>query len=122
MLLTVEGDTITNVTDLEHVFCLPVPERAKPQHNFVVVPKQDVAGDVVVWTAPEINPKAPSPDQGPQAMAERLDTQLSKYNKRVAWPNDSDFVSMTKTGKSYGVRAHRGAKEGAFLVDKSYQN
>jgi len=101
----------------DYVFCLPVPERAKPQHNFVVIPKQDSGSDIIVWTAPDINPKAPSPDQGPHVMAQHLDVQLAKFAKRVTWPDDNEFISVSsKAGKSYGVRAHRGSKEGRHLT------
>jgi Histone chaperone Rttp106-like len=104
------------ISSTDHVFCLPVPERAKPQHNFVVIPKAEVSGiDSVVWTALEINPKAPNPQQGPEAMAKNLDAQLAKFAKKVVWPSDDEFVSAlgsVKGSKSYGTRAHRGSKEG----------
>jgi hypothetical protein len=47
-------------------------------------------------------------------MAQHLDSQLAKFAKRVTWPDDNEFISMSaaKVGKSYGVRAHRGSKEG----------
>lgn len=104
-----------------HVFCLPIPEKAKPQHNFIVVPKPDAAAtEAVVWTAPEPNPKAPDTVQGPQAVAEMLNAQLSRYGRKVIVPSEEDFVSKlgaTKTGKTFGTRAHRGSKEGRCIKD-----
>ena len=101
---------------IDHIFCLPVPDKAKPQHNLVVIPKQDIPGaEPVVWTALEVNPKAPNPQQGPEAMTKNLDGQLAKFGKQVTWPNDEEFVGAAagpKGSKSYGVRAHRGSKEG----------
>jgi hypothetical protein len=48
-------------------------------------------------------------------MAQSLDAQLAKFAKKVIWPSDDEFVSSVgaaKGTKSYGVRAHRGSKEG----------
>lgn len=103
---------------IDHVFCLPVPDRAKPMHNFVVIPSTEPV-EAVVFAALEVNPKAPSPDQGPEAMAGYLDGQLAKYGKAVEWPDEEDFVSQIppvgKGGKVFGVRSHRGSKEGELL-------
>jgi hypothetical protein len=110
--------TIADGDEPGHVFCLPVPEKAKPQHNFVLVPKPDAAStEAVVWTAPEPNPKAPDAVQSPAAVAEMLNAQISRYGRKVIFPSEEDFVSqlgVTKAGKSFGTRAHRGSKEGWF--------
>jgi hypothetical protein len=52
-------------------------------------------------------------------MAQHLDSQLAKFAKKVTWPDDNEFISLSgpaKTGKSYGVRAHRGSKEGKLTL------
>jgi hypothetical protein len=100
----------------DHVFCVPVPDRAKPQHNFVMIPSIPSA-DATVFSALEVNPKAPSPEQGPEAMARHLEGQLAKYGKHVEWPDEEEFISQVKPaggkgGKVFGVRGHRGSKEG----------
>jgi hypothetical protein len=101
--------------DIEYVFCLPVPDRAKPQHNFVVIPHSTGSTvETIVWTAPEPNPKIPQPQESVETMANKLNAQLAEYGKEVQYPIEDDFVSRTgpKGGKVFGVRAHRGTKEG----------
>ena len=101
---------------IEHIFCLPVPEKAKPQSNFVIIPQQkDPTADAIVWTASKVNPKTPDAGIiGPSDMAKILDKQMAKYGKKVVWPDEDEFSSQaTKgAGKQYAVRTHRGSKEG----------
>src|ERR1700761_1744793 len=82
------------LTCTDYLFCLPVPERAKPQHNFVAIPRPNVSSETLVWTAPEPNPKNPeTANNTPQAMAQILDTQLVKYGCNVIFPSEEEFVS-----------------------------
>jgi hypothetical protein len=102
----------------DYAFCLPVPDRAKPQYNFVVIPKPDIPNvEAIVLTAPEANSKAPNAQQGPDAITQNLNSQLGKFGKQVISPSDAEFVSQpssTKGIKTYGIRAHRGSKEGTY--------
>jgi hypothetical protein len=122
--LSIFGHRNANTSVADQIFCLPVPEKAKPQYNFVVIPKEDPAAsspvDTIVWTAPEANLKNPQAIPGPEAMTAKLDEQLIKYGNKVVWPNEDEFVSEAGGnkvgGRVFGVRAHRGSKEGMNQV------
>ncbi|KAF2127379.1 Rtt106-domain-containing protein [Dothidotthia symphoricarpi CBS 119687] len=119
--------------DVDQVFCLPVPEKAKKQHNFVVIP---VHGDGVnpvpdelkasvqepmVWTFEEATGKnvveGEDPGPGPMADALRHCLKQAGTRKNVVFPDADDFSSAVpeshrKSEKAYHVKAHRGSKEG----------
>ncbi|KAF2642387.1 Rtt106-domain-containing protein [Massarina eburnea CBS 473.64] len=119
--------------DVDQVFCLPVPEKAKRQHNFIVLP---VHGDGVnpvpddlktpppepiVWTFEEATGKniVEGEDPGPGPMAEAIHHCLIKAGtgKTVIFPEPDEFRSAIpqshrKGEKAYHVKAHRGSKEG----------
>lgn len=120
-------------SDVDQVFCLPVPEKAKKQHNFIIIP---VHGDGVspvpeelkapppepiVWTFEEATGKniVEGEDPGPGPMAEAMDHCLiqSGTGKKVVFPDAHEFASAIpeshrKGEKAYHVKAHRGSKEG----------
>ncbi|KAF1849631.1 Rtt106-domain-containing protein [Cucurbitaria berberidis CBS 394.84] len=119
--------------DVDQVFCLPIPEKAKKQHNFIIIP---VHGDgvnplpeelkasppePVVWTFEEATGKniVDGEDPGPGPMAEAIHHCLIQAGtaKEVIFPNAEDFSSAIpeshrKSEKAYHVKAHRGSKEG----------
>ncbi|KAF1976053.1 Rtt106-domain-containing protein [Bimuria novae-zelandiae CBS 107.79] len=119
--------------DVDQVFCLPVPEKAKRQHNFIVLP---VHGDGVnpvpdhlktsppepiVWTFEEATGKniVEGEDPGPGPMAEAIHHCLLQAgtNKTVVFPEAAQFESAIpqshrKGEKAYHVKGHRGSKEG----------
>lgn len=118
---------------VDQVFCLPVPEKAKKQHNFVVIP---VHGDGVTPIPEHLKASAPEPlvwtfeeptgknivegeDPGPGPMAEAIHHCLihARTAKEVVFPDASEFASAIpeshrKAEKAYHVKAHRGSKEG----------
>ncbi|KAJ4357708.1 uncharacterized protein N0V89_002284 [Didymosphaeria variabile] len=119
--------------DVDQVFCLPVPEKAKRQHNFIVLP---VHGDGVnpvpdhlkssppepiVWTFEEATGKniVEGEDPGPSPMAEAIHHCLiqASTGKMVIFPDADQFESAIpqshrKGEKAYHVKGHRGSKEG----------
>lgn len=123
--------------DVDQVFCLPVPEKAKKQHNFVIIP---VHGDGVAPVPDELKASPPEPivwtfeeatgknivegeDPGPAAMADAIHHCLIQAGtgKDVVFPDADEFASAIpeshrKGEKAYHVKAHRGSKEGATLL------
>ncbi|KAF2275259.1 Rtt106-domain-containing protein [Westerdykella ornata] len=119
--------------DIDQIFCLPVPEKAKRQHNFIAIP---VHGDgvnpvpehlkasppePVVWTFEEATGKniIEGEDPGPQPMADAINQCLGQagVRKSVIFPDANEFASAIpqshrKGEKAFHVKAHRGSKEG----------
>ncbi|KAF2117964.1 hypothetical protein BDV96DRAFT_517802 [Lophiotrema nucula] len=119
--------------DVDQVFCLPVPEKAKRQHNFIILP---IHGDGVnpvpdylktsppepiLWTYEEPSGKniVEGEDPGPGPMAEAIHHCLIQAGtgKTVIFPDPEEFESAIaqshrKGEKAYHVKAHRGSKEG----------
>ncbi|KAE8843684.1 hypothetical protein HRS9122_04787 [Pyrenophora teres f. teres] len=119
--------------DVDQVFCLPIPEKAKKQHNFVIIP---VHGDGVAPVPDELKASPPEPivwtfeeatgknivegeDPGPGPMAEAIQHCLKHAGtgKQVIFPDADEFASAVpeshrKGEKAYHVKAHRGSKEG----------
>ncbi|KAF1940935.1 Rtt106-domain-containing protein [Clathrospora elynae] len=119
--------------DVDQVFCLPVPEKAKKQHNFVIIP---VHGDGVAPVPDELKGSPPEPivwtfeeatgknvvegeDPGPGHMAEAIHHCLIQAGtgKDVTFPDADEFASAVpeshrKGETAYHVKAHRGSKEG----------
>ncbi|KZM23634.1 uncharacterized protein EKO05_0007441 [Ascochyta rabiei] len=119
--------------DVDQVFCLPVPEKAKKQHNFIIVPvhgdgvtpvPEELKGSVpepIVWTFEEATGKnlVQGEDPGPGPMAEAIHHGLLQAGtgKEVVFPDADEFASAIpeshrKSEKAYHVKAHRGSKEG----------
>ncbi|XP_014560761.1 hypothetical protein COCVIDRAFT_23135 [Bipolaris victoriae FI3] len=119
--------------DVDQVFCLPIPEKAKKQHNFVIIP---LHGDGVAPIPEELKASPPEPivwtfeeatgknivegeDPGPTAMADAIHHCLIQAGtgKHVVFPDSDEFASAIpeshrKGEKAYHVKAHRGSKEG----------
>jgi hypothetical protein len=122
--------------DVDQIFCLPVPEKAKKQHNFIIIP---VHGDGVNPVPDELKASAPEPivwtfeeatgknivegeDPGPAPMAEAIHHCLIQAGtgKEVIFPDADEFASAVpeshrKGEKAYHVKAHRGSKEGTLM-------
>ncbi|KAH7389440.1 hypothetical protein DE146DRAFT_767716 [Phaeosphaeria sp. MPI-PUGE-AT-0046c] len=119
--------------DVDQVFCLPIPEKAKKQHNFVVIPVhgdgvnplpehlQGVAPEPIIWTFEEATGKniVEGEDPGPAPLAEAIHHCLIQAGtgRQVIFPDADEFASATpeshrKGDKAYHVKAHRGSKEG----------
>ena len=126
--------------DVDQVFCLPVPEKAKKQHNFIIIPTH---GDGVSPVPDELKAAPPEPllwtfeeatgknkvegeDPGPAPMAEAIHHCLIQAgtDKEVIFPDAEEFSSALpeshrKGEKAYHVKAHRGSKEGMLLSSVS---
>ncbi|KAF2809388.1 Rtt106-domain-containing protein [Mytilinidion resinicola] len=117
--------------DVEQIFCLPLPEKAKRQHNFVVipihgdgvnpVPEGTATPDSIVWTFADATGKdiKEGVDPGPAPIAAVINDCLKSegVNKRVVFPDEKEFGSAIvqahrKGEKAFHVKGHRGSKEG----------
>ena len=124
------------------VFCLPVPDKAQRQQNFVIFTNTAVAWkgfpdniyDQFVWTMNETQPKDPKDLQvGAEYSSSHLspgnedtyvtittrclNTVLKSIGKKVIVPDENQFASAIpqshrKGEKAYHVKAHIGSKEG----------
>jgi hypothetical protein len=105
--------------DVDQIFCLPVPEKAKKQHNFVVLPSKS-SEETILWTYVEPTGKELREGEhpGPGAAAKAIDLALKAVGKRVIFPDAKEFKSAVpeshrKNEATYHVKAFRGSKEGA---------
>jgi hypothetical protein len=98
--------------DVGWLFCLPVPDKAKPVQNFVAVARDGAEGaETLVWTAAAAGAGAMD------ALVPQLDDLLKKSKapaRKVILPSKDEFVSRVGKGGAYGTRAHRGSKEGVY--------
>ncbi|GAB7348275.1 hypothetical protein MBLNU459_g6258t2 [Dothideomycetes sp. NU459] len=114
---------------IEQIFCLPVPEKAQRQWNFVVFASPRTNGteqEQIVWTMNEVAPTnmAFADGWGPQehdsqitCTIRTLNVCLGAFGKTVITPDESEFASAIpqshrKGEKAYHVKAHRGSKDG----------
>ncbi|KIV99251.1 uncharacterized protein PV09_09022 [Verruconis gallopava] len=111
--------------DIDQVFALPVPEKAKKQHNFIIfptggnglLPPTQGAPEPIVWMTLEPGPKDTDALQEPEHTVSLLNAQLSRLGKEVILPSSDEFESaipdvMRKGEPAYHVKAHRGSKDG----------
>ncbi|KAL3472800.1 histone chaperone rtt106 [Aspergillus californicus] len=121
---------------IQHVLCLPVPEKNQRQTNFCVIPQYadginpppegEPTPETFVWTVNDGPPKAAFSGSGKQIAngkgetAENLVRRMLDDNlvhTRVVRPDAQEFVSATpeahrKSEKAYHVKGFRGSKEG----------
>ncbi|KAG2162410.1 hypothetical protein VTO58DRAFT_106101 [Aureobasidium pullulans] len=120
---------------IEQVFCLPVPEKATRQWNFVIFANQTVdfkTGDRVieaeqiVWTMPETAPanvkaadgfKPLDVDTYVTSTMRSLNACMKAHGKNVIIPTEQEFASAIpqshrKGEAAYHVKAHKGSKDG----------
>ncbi len=112
--------------DVEHVLCLPVPEKAQAARNFCVFP---VNGDGVsnqvekastyepmVWAVPEVKAKGQA-EHTPAPPTQMIEALEAAKLVKVVQPNEKEFISQVTQGirkgeKAYHVKAFRGSKDG----------
>lgn len=122
-------------TTTEQVFCLPVPEKATRQWNFVIFANQTIdfkTGDRVieaeqiVWTMPETAPanvkaadgfKPLDVDTYVTSTMRSLNACMKAHGKNVIIPTEQEFASAIpqshrKGEAAYHVKAHKGSKDG----------
>ena len=113
------------VSQVDEVFCLPVPDKQARQTYFAVVPKIGSGGEQVLFT---LNDTAPSTSSVSSEEVREDDTyvtltrrafedMLAPYGKKVVLPDAAEFASSRpqphrKGEKGFHVNAHRGSKEG----------
>lgn len=127
---------LTSLDLLEHLLCLPVPEKTQKQFNFCIIPWNsdgvnsppagESAPEAMVWTVMEGPPKTTfSGSHQPLTgfdgeTADRLVQRMlndSLTHTQVVRPDEREFVSAVpeahrKGEKAYHVKAFRGSKEG----------
>ncbi|KAE8324125.1 hypothetical protein BDV39DRAFT_124852 [Aspergillus sergii] len=125
-----------HVDKIQHVLCLPVPEKNQKQFNFCIIPQYgdginsppegETAPEAMVWTINDGPPKAAFSGNGQQMgnndgqTAENVVRQMLNENlsqTKVVRPDEREFVSAMpeahrKGEKAYHVKAFRGSKEG----------
>ena len=110
---------------IEHVVCLPLPEKAAAAYNFCVFPKygDDITKpsegaqvhEPIVWTVPEGKTKDADADE--QSPRDRIIEFITARNVHVLVPTASEFTSEVvqanrKGEKAYHTKAFRGSKDG----------
>ena len=107
---------------LEHILCLPVPEKAQAAKNFCVLPKaatEGVAGidgfEPIVWTASDAKGRGDPEDA--LTASESILQALRAAKAHVIEPSDNEFASqlqqaLRKGEKAYHVKAFKGNKDG----------
>ncbi|KAL4808543.1 histone chaperone rtt106 [Aspergillus unguis] len=125
---------------IQHVLCLPVPEKNQKQFNFCVIPRYadginpppegEPGPDAIVWTVNDGPAKSAFSGQGQQIgnadgeTAENLVRRVLDENLshiRVVRPDAQEFASAIpeahrKGEKAYHVKAFRGSKEGYLFL------
>ncbi|THC87034.1 hypothetical protein EYZ11_013521 [Aspergillus tanneri] len=125
---------------IQHILCLPVPEKNQRQFNFCLIPQYgdginpppdgEPVPESIVWTVADGPPKAAFSGDGQQLgnnegeTTERLVRQVLNDNllqTQVVRPEDKQFVSAMpeahrKGEKAYHVKAFRGSKEGYLFL------
>jgi hypothetical protein len=118
----------------EQIFCLPLPEKAKRQHNFIVipvhgdgvnpVPEGSTPPEPIVWTFAEATGKEikEGVDPGPAPIAAAINDCLKTegVKKRVIFPDEKEFESAIvqahrKGEKAFHVKGFRGSKDGMLI-------
>ncbi|GES60669.1 negative regulator of DNA transposition [Aspergillus terreus] len=125
------------VNKIQHVLCLPVPEKNQRQFNFCVIPQNgdginapaggEAAPESIVWTVADGPPKSEFSINGQAVAAAAGGESAEKVvlrvlndaltQTKVIRPDDREFVSAMpeahrKGEKAYHVKAFRGSKEG----------
>ncbi|EED23825.1 negative regulator of DNA transposition (Rtt106), putative [Talaromyces stipitatus ATCC 10500] len=122
------------VKNIQHILCLPVPEKAQRQTNFCIIPKYGdgvtpvlenaSVPDQMVFTIADGPAKAAFTGAGQRVESdENGEVLLRRWlndtvgHTKVIRPDDREFVSATpeahrKGEKAYHVKAHRGSKDG----------
>ena len=136
---TGDVDFATTWEDIEHVTCLPVPEKAQAQYNFCVFPRyadgltvsseETPVPDQLLWTVSNAAPKPGicsddlkiSPDESFKSVMVRLLNERLRHKAGrkccVIEPDESEFSSEatqpSRTGqRAVHVKAFRGSKDG----------
>ncbi|PWY76220.1 putative negative regulator of DNA transposition [Aspergillus heteromorphus CBS 117.55] len=125
---------------IQHVLCLPVPEKNQRQFNFCIIPQYGdgvnpppegvSAPEAMVWTVADGPPKAAFSGTGQQLgtgdgeTADKVVQRVLNDNlsqTKVVRPDERQFVSAMpeahrKGEKAYHVKAFRGSKEGYLFL------
>lgn len=123
--------------DVDHVFCLPVPDKAQRQKNFVITAKEDARAvdgapmEPVVFTVNEAKGKHErvslathgEDDTLVDVALKEVDNFVKSLGKQTIQPDEREFASAIvqahrKNEKAYHVKAFRGSKEGSSSLSE----
>lgn len=129
------------LNEIEHAFCLPVPEKATRQQNVILLLRrqltypgakaEDESYDQLLWTLPETAVKgvtaaaqgfeAQDGETYVQILLRCLQPMLAGVGKSVVMPQEKEFVSAIpqshrKGEKGWHVKAFVGSKDGTFHI------
>lgn len=113
--------------NIEYCVCVPVPEKAQPQYNYCIFPRDEENGEQILFTIPggKMKPGAITSGEVVDPEESYKDAVTRMLNKRlknpVAEPNEKDFVSQVaqahrKGEKAVHVKAFRGSKDGFLFL------
>lgn len=121
--------------DVDQIFCLPVPDKAQRQKNFVITVKDDATAvdgapiEPIVFTVNEVKGKHERVSLATHGEDEtladitlrELDHFVKSLGKKTIVPDEREFASAIvqahrKNEKAYHVKAFRGSKEGMVLL------
>ncbi|KXT07824.1 hypothetical protein AC579_7084 [Pseudocercospora musae] len=128
---TNEAEYTLSNSQIDQVFCLPVPEKQQRQSNFVILSKSGATNadgtpcEQIVFTMNETKPDDAISSTRAKVEGDtyitvtdaELNALLQPYGKQVIRPTEAEFASSIpqshrKGEKGYHVKAHRGTKEG----------
>ncbi|KAL8931714.1 MAG: hypothetical protein Q9211_006779 [Gyalolechia sp. 1 TL-2023] len=109
--------------EIEHCVCVPVPEKAQPQYNFCIFPRDEEHGEQILFTVPggKVKPDAIACDEVVDPEESYKDVVTRMLNKTlknpVLEPDAKEFVSQVaqahrKGEKAVHIKAFRGSKDG----------
>lgn len=109
--------------EIEYCVCVPVPEKAQPQYNYCIFPRDEEHGEQILFTVPggKMKPEAITCDDVVDPEESYKDVVTRMLNKRlknpVLEPDEKEFVSQVaqahrKGEKAVHVKAFRGSKDG----------
>ncbi|ETN42512.1 uncharacterized protein HMPREF1541_01669 [Cyphellophora europaea CBS 101466] len=106
-------------SEIANVLCLPVPEKASKQFNYIFLPNAASTFEPVLFTLPAtpLKPGTFTLPSSATTLDEALNHILPSHNLSLTLPNADEFASATpephrKSEKAYHVKAFRGSKDG----------
>ncbi|KAI4172267.1 MAG: hypothetical protein LQ343_003702 [Gyalolechia ehrenbergii] len=113
--------------EIEYCVCVPVPEKAQPQYNYCIFPRDEEHGEQILFTVPggKMKPEAITCDDVVDPEESYKDVVTRMLNKRlknpVLEPDEKEFVSQVaqahrKGEKAVHVKAFRGSKDGFLFL------
>ncbi|KAF2864029.1 Rtt106-domain-containing protein [Piedraia hortae CBS 480.64] len=110
------AEYILSDSEIQEIFCLPVPEKQAKQSNFVIVPTQAAERrEAIVFTVADTPSKG---DTAGETEATLTRTALETHLRRkVQLPSEKEFTSGSRKGeREFHIKANRGSKDGYIFL------